>query len=110
MWTARLTNYSEVPAWKQDNNLMDKRMILCWPKVMVGENSQALSTHLAALMLQTDADNEGVPYFSPSNKTLQIQGTMAGGHEVWVDYKEASILNQAGIVTALNFDGLQSLG
>lgn len=52
--------YTDVPAYKQNNNLSDELLIVCWPKVKLGDRVFGLATHLAGLISQTDADREGV--------------------------------------------------
>ena len=64
--------YTEVPAYKQNNNLSDELLIVCWPKVKLGDRVFGLATHIAGLISQTDYDHDGVPYASPSNKRLEI--------------------------------------
>lgn len=105
-----VSNYTDIPAYKDNHNLTDALMLVCWPKVKLGENSYSLSTHLAGLMAETDADHEGIPYASPSNKRLNI--TSCGyldkngvWQEVWLDLLKANYLNGQGVYTVSNFDG-----
>lgn len=105
-----VTRYMDVPGYKEKHNLTDPMMIVCWPKVKLGDNVYNLSTHLAGLMASTDADHEGIPYASPSNKRLQIIScgyTDARGkwEEVWLDLAKANYLNGQGVYTVSNFDG-----
>ena len=67
-----MTTYSDVPGYKERNNLTDPQMIVCWPRVRLGEQEYGLATHLAGLMAATDADHDGIPYASSSNKRLEI--------------------------------------
>ena len=98
--------YSEVPQWTQANNYTDRQMAVCWPKVTLGGEQHWLSSHLAGLMCRTDAEHGDVPYKSPSNELLVIDGVApVAGREVWLDPAEGAYLNGQGIVTALNFDG-----
>jgi len=56
--------------------------------------------------MRTDADNEGVPYESPSNKNIPINAAvLEDGTEIVLDTLAAAALNGEGIVTALNFIG-----
>lgn len=104
--TGAVTHYSNVAAYKNDNNLVDEHLVVCWPKVKLGDKEYHLSCQLAGVMLSTDADNDDVPYVSPSNKSLQATAAiLAGGETVWLDTQTAADLNGAGIVTALNFIG-----
>lgn len=100
------TKYSDVPAWKNLNNYVDNTMIVCWPKVRLGDKMFHLSTQAAGLMGQVDQANDDVPYESPSNKNLEANGSsIADETEVWLGHGEANYLNSQGIVTPLNFIG-----
>jgi len=105
-----VTKYTEVPAYKQNNNLSDERLIVCWPKVKLGNNVYGLATHLTGLMSQVDSDNGDIPYASASNKHLNI--TSIGLVESSGKWKEISLgmdkvnyLNGEGIFSALNWIG-----
>ena len=105
-----ITRYTEVPGYKEKHNLTDKFMIVCWPKVKLGDDVYGLSTHLAGVIASTDADHEGIPNASPSNKRLDI--TSCGyvdkngeWKEVWLDLVKANYLNGQGVYTVSNFDG-----
>ena len=98
--------YSEAPEWKNRNNYMAERQIVCWPKVKLGDDEFHLSTQLIGLMNKIDADNEDIPYESPSNKSLQMnECIIASGKEVNLGHDQANYLNGQGIVTALNWIG-----
>ena len=61
-------------------------------------------------MASTDADHDGIPYASPSNKLLSITSCGYAGddgqwHELWLDLTKANYLNGQGIYTVSNFDG-----
>lgn len=105
------TTASTAIAKKEELGLTDKNQIVCWPMVKKGGKLYHFSTHLCALMAQVDAGN-GCPYESPSNHTLQCDGsTLAGGGEVLLTVSEANELNAAGIVTALHgFTGWTAWG
>ena len=97
--------YTEVPAWKNDNNYTDEDLIVCWPKVKVGGIVHHLSTHVAALSLQVDAENGDIPFVSPSNQLLSISGLDFNGSGLYLSPDQGNYLNSEGIVTAINFDG-----
>ncbi len=100
------TQYTAVPAWKNENNYLDPKLIVCWPKVALGGKQFHISTQLAGICCQTDAANDDIPYMSPSNKSLQANAAVtAGGTKVYLDLMQANYLNGEGIVTALNFIG-----
>lgn len=105
-----VTRYTNVPGYKERHNLTDKFMMVCWPKVKLGDDVYSLSTHMAGLMASTDADHEGIPYASASNKRLNITSCGyldkdGGWQEVWLDLVKANYLNGQGVTTVSNFDG-----
>ena len=110
--TSTVIKYSDVNAYKNSHSLVDEHLVLCWPKVGLGDNQYYLSTHLAALAAYVDADkNDGIPLESPSNKILKISGSvLSDGTQVALSKVEANILNGQGIVTALNFNGQRLWG
>jgi phage tail sheath protein FI len=98
--------YTKVPEWKNLNNYMAERQIVCWPQVRLGDDVFHLSTQLIGLMNKTDADNEDIPYESPSNKMLQMNACVnALGKEIDLGPEQANYLNGQGIVTPLNWIG-----
>ena len=104
--------YTDVPVYKQNNNLSDELLIVCWPKVKLGDRVFGLATHLTGLISQTDADREGVPYASPSNKRLEItsigypdEKEEGGWKELFLGLDKCNYLNGEGIYTAVNWDG-----
>ncbi|NLT94866.1 MAG: phage tail sheath family protein [Clostridia bacterium] len=104
--TDTVKDYTEVPAWKNDNNYVSTNQIDCWPKVKLGEEIYHLSTQLAGLICATDAQNDDIPYASPSNKNLQADSAvLADGTEVSLGPDQAAYLNGEGVITALNFVG-----
>lgn len=104
--TDTLTQYTDVPGWKNDNNIVDPTQVLCWPKLALDGIVFHQSTQLAGLMGQVDSDNDDVPYVSPSNKNYQMTSSVLDdGTEVWLDVETAAYLNGNGVVTALNFTG-----
>jgi len=78
--------------------------ILCWPKCTLGDYVFHGSTVECGRIAQTDSKNEGVPYESPSNKGVSIDGLITpGGTEVVLTWAQANVLNEAGICTFFNF-------
>lgn len=105
-----VSSYSDVPGYKEKNNLTDQLMLLCWPKVKLGDMVFGLATQLAGVAASTDAEHDAIPYASPSNKRLEI--TSCGysdkdgeWREVWLDLLKANYLNGQGVYTVSNFDG-----
>lgn len=96
--------YSELLSWKNQHNMVDENQILCWPMVRNGEHQFHLSSHVAGLMAAVDAENAGVPYESPSNKALKIDGLcLEDGTEVDLTFEQTVAIAGYGVVTALNF-------
>lgn len=107
--TDTVTKYSDVKAWKDTNNYVDDKQILCWPKVTLGGVKYHLSTQTAGVICKTDAAHDDVPYWSPSNQSVQADGAVSGADgaekEIFLDTSNAAYLNGNGIVTVLNFIG-----
>nr|WP_278430002.1 phage tail sheath family protein [Brevibacillus laterosporus] len=104
--TNKVKKYTDVAAWKNDNNYMSERQLVCYPKLSLGGKQFFFSTQLAGAICKTDAANEDVPYVSPSNKSLQADGAvLADGAPVFLGPEQAAYLNGQGIITALNFSG-----
>lgn len=104
--TKTVTKYSDVAEWKNSNNNNDCRQVVCWPKVSLGKKQYHLSTQLAGVICKTDAAHEDIPYWSPSNQSLQADSAVIdSGKEVYLDTASAAYLNGQGIATALNFIG-----
>ena len=101
------TLHSEAVSWKQKNGMCDENQIVCWPRVKNLDGSVGhISTHLAALIQTVDAENDGCPDESPSNKELKIAGTcLEDGTEVVMTLEKANYLRGGGIVTAINMAG-----
>lgn len=104
--TGELKNYTNVPAWKENNNFTDKQQINTWPKLKLDDRQFHMSTQLASLICVIDAENGNVPYISPSNHNFQANGTaLEDGTEIFLGPDQAAYLNGNGVVTALNFIG-----
>ncbi len=95
----------DAPAWVNDNNLTDENLILFFGTPVDDNAPEYGSTHLAAVMAQRDAENDGIPFWSPSNKRLLCQGLTHNGAELALTALEAANLNGNGIVTGLNMIG-----
>lgn len=100
--TVRL--YSDVPAWKNESNIVDSLQYVCWPMIKLDDVVYHASTQVAGLIGKVDGENDGVPYVSPSNKNVQATATcLADGSEVFIDKVKADYLNSQGIATFINF-------
>lgn len=104
--TDTVKQYSEVPNWKNTNNIVDPLQVICFPLLALDGVVYHMSTQLAGLMGQVDSENDDVPFVSPSNKNFQMTASvLKDGTEVFISPDIGSYLNSQGIVTALNFIG-----
>ena len=104
--TTEVKTYTQAAEWKNKNNYVDKDGFIGWPLLKLGESKYHLSTELASLMNYIDSQHDDIPYYSPSNKSLQADGAcLADGTEVFLNNAQAAYLNGQGIVTAINFIG-----
>ena len=104
--TQTVTKYTDVAKWKNNNNYTDPLQIACWPLVRLSETVYHMSTHVMGVLMVLDSTNDDIPYESPSNKSMQINGLcLADGTEVRLNKEQANYLNGQGVVTALNFLG-----
>ncbi|WP_044736654.1 phage tail sheath family protein [Geobacillus kaustophilus] len=97
--------YSKVPDYKNQNSLIDEFATVFWGDIKFGDKIYNFSSHAAAVTAQTDENNGGIPYVSPSNKSLKMDALVVNGEEVALGQDQAAYLNANGIVTALNFIG-----
>lgn len=106
MPTDVVSKYSQAYEWKSKNSYNGVDQIVCWPMVNMGDDIYHLSTHVMGVIATVDANNNDIPYESPSNKNAQITGLcLEDGTEVVLGPDEANFLNQNGVVTCLNFFG-----
>lgn len=97
--------YTEVPAWLNDNNLTDINLLCMFGSPVYGGLTEHGSSHLAGVIGQRDAENDGIPFWSPSNKRLQCEGLVHAGRDLNLTPIEGAYLNGNGIVTGLNMVG-----
>lgn len=97
--------YTKAVDYKTNNYLIDEFATIFWGDVKLGDKVYHLSSHASALTAQTDSQNDGIPFVSPSNKSLVMDALLADGKEVALGQDQAAFLNANGIVTALNFVG-----
>lgn len=101
--TTQVKAYSDCNTWKTANGYTHNNEYVGWPMGRIGDHVFYMSTLAMGRIGQTDADNDDVPYESPSNKTLPINGLcLKDGTEVTLDLTRANMLNGQGIVTAIN--------
>nr|WP_304101090.1 phage tail sheath family protein [Mitsuokella multacida] len=104
--TTEVKTYTQASEWKNKNNYVDKDGFLGWPLLKLGTSKYHLSMQLASLTNYVDSQHDGIPYYSPSNKSLQADGAcLADGTEVFLNNAQAAYLNGQGIITAINFIG-----
>lgn len=102
-----VTKYSDVANYKNENNYTGKFEAVCWPKVARGSKVYHLSTQFACSILRLCQVNNDFPYESASNKTLEIDRIVVKKNgkyeELDLEVSQANLLNEQGIVTAINF-------
>lgn len=104
--TSEAKTYTQASEWKNKNNYVDKDGFLGWPLLKLGTSKYHLMTQVASLMNYVDSQHDDIPYYSPSNKSLQADGAcLADGTEVFLNNAQAAYLNGQGIITAINFIG-----
>ena len=110
--TAAIGGYANAAAWKNQNGYVSPNLIACYPAVKYGNLIQHLSTHLAGEMALLAAQNDDIPYMSPSNRlTNTITGTCnLDGTANYFGDDAANELNGQGIVTVTNFNGWRFWG
>lgn len=101
-----ITDYRNVPEWKNSKSITKKEQIVLWPMVTLGDKKYHMSVQLAGVIAQTDSGNDDCPSDSPSNKDMQIDGLcLADGSEIVLNVTQANYLNSNGVCTAINFIG-----
>jgi hypothetical protein len=97
--------YTDAPDWKNLKNYTDPFQYVTYSKVTLGDKVFHLSTHAAGVIGETDADGspDGIPFRSPSNQTLRIDGCIQDGKPLLLGLEQANYLNGNGITTALNW-------
>ena len=79
--------------------------------VQIGEEIYHYSAAAAALIADTDYNNDGIPYVSFSNKSLKISGLcLADGTEVILDLEQANLRQLPGYCNRINMNGWKGMG
>lgn len=106
------TYQAAATAKNASGNYQQKKQLVCWPMLKLGDRMFHYSAQLAALMGSVDAENDNVPSESASNKALQADAAvLADGTEVLLDLTQANYVRAQGIITAYNFvNGFTSWG
>lgn len=98
-----LNNYTEAPAWLIDNGLTDSHLICTFGSPAYDGLTEHGDIHEACGICRRAAENDDIPFWSPSNYGLKADGVMYGGSELNLDLAQASYLNGNGISTFINF-------
>ena len=95
----------------KNSNYTQESLVVCYPQVSYGGQVQYLSTHLAGVLSRTAQNDDDIPYRSPGNQTLYIDGMVNGdGTDNYFGWTAANELNSAGIVTVLRQNGWRVWG
>lgn len=109
--TTQIGGYAEAAEWKNANGYTSKYQFACYPMVGLSGTLYHLSTYVAALLNRLDGQNDEIPYNSPSNKSIQIDGMYnEDGSENYFGLDAANDLNGNGIITCVNFNGWRCWG
>lgn len=104
--TISVKKYSDVPAWKNKHNYTSEDQYVLWPRCYVGDKVFHMSSHAIGVNGVVLANNDDIPYESPSNKSIKIEGTcLYDGTEVVLNLTTANYLNGNGVATAINHIG-----
>lgn len=108
---ASVATYTQAHEYVADNNLTDRNLVHFFGSPFFNDAAEFGSIHWAGITAQRDAENESIPYWSPSNKRLLANGMVHAGKELVLDSKQAAYLNGQGIVTGFSWsNGLVGWG
>lgn len=106
--SAKVDTIAAAKKWKTDNEYNSERSKVFWPLAKDNEGNIYHGSTLGVWQMQTvDAQNEGVPMESPSNKPVPVakqyfgEGSINRGY----DQQRANELNAAGITTIVYWGG-----
>lgn len=103
--------YTEVKVAKEVQAVIDAGALAVWPFGKVGETIYSGSVLAGAVTAYTDAQNDDIPYVSPSNKAIALSGIcLKDGTEVVLDQEQANTVNSFGVATFLNMNGFRLWG
>ena len=96
--------YTATQAAKATAGMTSPRMDIVWPCAKIGTKIYHGSAIKGAYTQLTDAENDNVPYISPSNIPVAIDGICTeAGAEIIIDETQANIVNSYGISTFNRF-------
>ena len=99
---------AKATAWAAENGYNSEFSKVFWPQVKDDSGRIFhLSTVATATMLRTDLENNGIPFESPSNKTIMATAQYFGATSTnrGFDQETANGLNEKGITTACFWGG-----
>lgn len=104
--------YVDIVAWKEENGYTSHLQTNTYPMATYKGRMYHMSTLVAAAMVATDGQNDGVPYQTPSNQPITADGLVyKDGTPVRIPYDQANLLNANGIVTGIRWtDGYKAWG
>ena len=109
--TAQATGYALAGQVKTASGLESPYLIACYPALKAGEEVHHLSTHVAGIMSKQAAQNNDIPYKSPSNQYVMANGLCTfEGESNYFGLEAANALNGQGIMTVTNFNGFRTWG
>lgn len=90
----------------------DTYVVQCWPCAPVdGTRVAHRSTIFAGMCATTDAEYGGIPYASPSNRYVPLDGLcLEDGTEITMNCKQANAVENAGVYTAVRLDTWKAWG
>lgn len=97
-------NIEDAIKWKKSKAYNSNEEKVFWPMGVMGEKEIWLSVIGIVAKMQTDYQNNNIPYQSPSNKKIDISGIVAKGKNLKFSQNRANDLNASGITTAI-FNG-----
>lgn len=104
-------SFDKVQKYKSENGYTDENQIVCWPLIKANGYIFDCSVLQAATIAAIDYENGNCPFESPSNRLIAISGACnAGGKDVSLSITEANVVSNAGVVTAINFNGWRTWG
>lgn len=107
------TKYSDVKTVKEKSGVTSNHTLAVWPKCTVGTKVYYASAIFGAVTEQSDAENDNVPYVSPSNKPVSITGLCLDDEdntEVVLDEQKANFVNSFGVATFTPWNGFRTWG
>lgn len=106
------TAYDKVKMQKEAQGCTNKHTMALWPCLAVGSSWFWYSAIMGAVTAYVDANNDDVPYISPSNKMIGVTGTVLadGKTEVILDKLQGNAINGFGVTTAINENGWKTWG